>query len=310
MDAVLISVGTELVTGHVVDTNAAWLSEELTRIGAFVIKHVTVADEVDRIQLAVRGALDEAELVMVTGGLGPTPDDLTREAIAKALAQPLEENAEARAQIEAFFQRWQRPMPDSNRVQAGIPRGCTVIPNPRGTAPGIGYHRGGVGFAALSPWKQTRTRKVALAMAVALLALTPGIYALTPMVARKLNVLRRVAHNKPYRDDYDYLFLPWSVVERSAERMSRQAVELAGDRGLIIVEDRMAGFAIHYQAIRAGLDERHIIPNAAPGRIIEAVDASRPVVLVPRNVDAPRTEPPIGRWRRVGDLYVLSPPPE
>jgi nicotinamide-nucleotide amidase len=85
--------------------------------------------------------LDGASLVILTGGLGPTLDDVAREAIAAALGEPLEENSEALAQVRAFFDRWQRPMPESNRRQAMIPRGCEVIPNPRGTAPGIRCNR-------------------------------------------------------------------------------------------------------------------------------------------------------------------------
>lgn len=142
MEAVVISCGTELVTGHCVDTNSAWLSERLTAHGVRVAEHITVGDEIEDIRHAVRRALERAELVIITGGLGPTGDDLTREGIAAAIGQPLEENANAILQIRTFFERWQRDMPESNRIQAMIPKGCSVIPNPRGTAPGIGYENG------------------------------------------------------------------------------------------------------------------------------------------------------------------------
>jgi nicotinamide-nucleotide amidase len=141
MDAVIISCGTELVTGQCVDTNSAWLSAQLTPLGVKVVEHVTVGDDVTHLASAIRRALDGASLVILTGGLGPTLDDVAREAIAAALEKPLEENSEALAQVRAFFDRWQRPMPESNRRQAMIPRGCEVIPNPRGTAPGIRYSR-------------------------------------------------------------------------------------------------------------------------------------------------------------------------
>ncbi len=137
MDAVIISIGTELTTGQNIDTNTAWLSAELTKRGATVVAHQTVGDDVGRIQAVIQQALDQAQLVILTGGLGPTPDDLTREALAQAIDQPLEECAEALAQIRSLFERWQRPMPESNRVQALIPRGCQEVPNERGTAPGI-----------------------------------------------------------------------------------------------------------------------------------------------------------------------------
>jgi nicotinamide-nucleotide amidase len=133
MNAVIVSIGTELVAGQSVDTNAAWLSARLTRLGIRVLEHITVGDDLAAIRGAVTRALDASELVIVTGGLGPTPDDLTREALAAAIGRPLEQNA------GGLFERWQRPMPDSNKVQAMIPAGCDVIPNDRGTAPGIRY---------------------------------------------------------------------------------------------------------------------------------------------------------------------------
>ena len=137
MHAIVISVGTELTTGQCVDTNAVWLSVELSQLGLDVVEHVTVGDDTTRLARAIRRAMDEVGTVVVTGGLGPTMDDITREALASALGERLEEHPEALAQIEAFFARWPRAMPASNRVQALIPRGCDVIPNERGTAPGI-----------------------------------------------------------------------------------------------------------------------------------------------------------------------------
>lgn len=165
---------------------------------------------------------------------------------------------------------------------------------------------GGVGFAMMLRWQRRQTRGVGLMTAVATLALTPILYTLVPAVVRRFDVLSDVQRNKPYRDDYVYIFTPWSVVERSAERMSRQAVELAGDRGLILVEDPMAEFAIRYQAIRAGADDVQIISEVNPETIADAVDQGRPIVLVPARANAPRTVPPAGLWKRVGDLYVLT----
>ncbi|MDO8629090.1 MAG: molybdopterin-binding protein, partial [Phycisphaerales bacterium] len=142
MNAGIISCGEELVTGQCVDTNSAWLSEQLTAHGVRVAEHITVGDEIEDIRDAVRWSLERAELVIITGGLGPTGDDLTREGIAAAIGQPLEESADALLQIRTFFERWRRDMPESNRIQAMIPKGCAVIPNLRGTAPGIAYENG------------------------------------------------------------------------------------------------------------------------------------------------------------------------
>jgi len=142
VDAVIISCGTELTTGQCVDTNSAWLSAQLTPLGVHVVEHVTVADDVDDLVSVIRRAFDKANLILITGELGPTLDDITREAIAAALGVPLEEHSGALTQIRIFFERWQRPMPVSNRRQAMIPHGCEMIPNPRGTAPGIRYVNG------------------------------------------------------------------------------------------------------------------------------------------------------------------------
>lgn len=139
MNATILSCGTEIVTGQCVDTNSAWLSERLTSLGVEVAAHVSVGDDLAPLTAAIRKAHQESDLVIITGGLGPTRDDLAREALAAALNRPLRQNADALAQIESFFRRWQREMPDSNKVQALIPEGSEVIANPRGTAPGIGY---------------------------------------------------------------------------------------------------------------------------------------------------------------------------
>jgi len=149
MQAVIISAGTELITGQTVDTNAAWLSAELARLGVDVAAHVTVGDEIVPLRRAIERAIGEAALIIITGGLGPTLDDVTRDAIALAIGQPLEESGEALAHITQFFAARQREMHPSNIRQAMIPAGCLVIPNPLGTAPGISWHRGETWLAAM-----------------------------------------------------------------------------------------------------------------------------------------------------------------
>ena len=160
----------------------------------------------------------------------------------------------------------------------------------------------GVDDSALSP----RRDRIMVAAAI-LLALTPLLYAFTPALARRFDVLGFVERHKPYRDDYVYLFTPWSVVERSAERMSREAVALAGDDGIIIVEDRLAEFAVRYRAIRDGKTGIEITSEMEPKDLLRIADAGRPIVLVPRSVDEPLTLPLTGSWRRMGDLYILNP---
>ena len=171
---------------------------------------------------------------------------------------------------------------------------------------------GGVGFAAVPRYWSQSARKVTLLAATVFLALTPVTYAIAVAIARETDALGTLARNKPYRDDYVYALIPWSVVERSAEQMSRHAVELAGPGGVIIVEDAMADFAVRYQALRSSDEPPQVIAELTEAAE-RAVAESRTVVLVPMDRDAPRTDPPAGLWHRVGDLYVLRPaahPPE
>ncbi len=137
MKAEILSIGTELVSGQSLDTNSQWLSRELNRFGIAVHFHTTLGDDLDENVSAFRIAFDRAELVLMTGGLGPTQDDLTREALAQVAGVPLVENAESLAAIEAMFARRNRPMAPRNRVQALLPEGADPLPNSVGTAPGI-----------------------------------------------------------------------------------------------------------------------------------------------------------------------------
>lgn len=133
----IISIGTELTLGQTVDTNSAWLSRRLAAVGVRTARHLTVSDERAPIRDALAEAARAADLVLVTGGLGPTDDDLTREALSDAMGQPLELHAPSLAQIRAFFTARGRTMPERNASQAMIPRGAVALANPVGTAPGI-----------------------------------------------------------------------------------------------------------------------------------------------------------------------------
>lgn len=164
---------------------------------------------------------------------------------------------------------------------------------------------GGVGFAVMLKLWPPHGRRIGLTAAVVLVVLTPVLYAVMPTVAREFDVLKSVARDKPYRDDYVYLFTPWSVAERSADMMSREAVTLAGKSGLVLVEDEMAEFAVRYRAIRDGLNDLRITSDINPQLLVEAGGQAGPVVLVPFKAGAPRIEAPGGTWQRIGDLYVL-----
>jgi nicotinamide-nucleotide amidase len=133
----IISVGTELTLGQTVDTNSAWLAARLAAIGIRTLRHVTVPDDDDAIRDALLQAADASDMVLVTGGLGPTDDDLTRPALAEAAGVKLELDEPSLARLRAFFTARNRPMPERNVVQAMVPATGRAILNTCGTAPGL-----------------------------------------------------------------------------------------------------------------------------------------------------------------------------
>jgi nicotinamide-nucleotide amidase len=133
----VLTIGTELLLGYTVDTNAAELGRALAAAGAEITRHTTVADRPEAIRASVAEALDRTGFVITTGGLGPTRDDMTKTVVADLLDKRLVLDERLLASIAARFQRMGRPMPAINRTQAEIPAGATVLPNPRGTAPGL-----------------------------------------------------------------------------------------------------------------------------------------------------------------------------
>jgi nicotinamide-nucleotide amidase len=133
----VVTVGTELLLGHTLDTNAVDLGRALAAAGVEVTRRTTVSDRPAAVRDAVREALARAELVLTTGGLGPTSDDLTKTAVAELLGLRLLLDEEVLRRLEQRFRRLGRPMPAANRGQAEVPEGAVVLPNPRGTAPGL-----------------------------------------------------------------------------------------------------------------------------------------------------------------------------
>lgn len=133
----LVNTGSELMLGRVLNTHQQWLCRELADLGYVVSRQVAVPDTGPGIRAAVGEALGRADLVITTGGLGPTSDDLTRELIAEMLGKQLREDQQVLAHIGGFFQGRGRRMPERTRVQALVPEGALVLPNPHGTAPGL-----------------------------------------------------------------------------------------------------------------------------------------------------------------------------
>lgn len=137
MQAVILSIGDELIMGQTVDTNSAWLSARLADLGIMTVYHKTVPDDTKAIVLALKEACALSEVVVVTGGLGPTEDDLTRHALADLLKRPLVLHPPSLERIRAFFRSLGKEMSVINRIQAMVPRGVEVLDNDWGTAPGL-----------------------------------------------------------------------------------------------------------------------------------------------------------------------------
>ena len=142
MNAIIISIGNELTTGQTVDTNSAYLAAGLAEHGIAANEHWTIADDRGAISAAFRRAAEAADVVLVTGGLGPTQDDLTRQGLADAMGSSLVLDEKCLARIEEFFRRRNRPMNEANRVQAMIPAGAMPLENRLGTAPGLAARLG------------------------------------------------------------------------------------------------------------------------------------------------------------------------
>lgn len=137
MRAEIICVGTELLLGQITNTNARYIARRLNELGIDVLFETTVGDNAARLSEVFRIASERSDLIVVSGGLGPTDDDLTKETLAAVIERPLVMDAEALAALEAWFASRGRTMTANNRKQALIPRGGRAIPNPNGTAPGV-----------------------------------------------------------------------------------------------------------------------------------------------------------------------------
>ena len=137
MKAEIIAVGSELLTPYRLDTNSLFLTDELNKLGIRVIHKAVVGDSPDEMRSSFRHALDRAELIIASGGLGPTDDDRTRETVAELLRRNLRLDEGILRGIQERFRRFGRAMPEINARQAMVPEGATILPNPRGTAPGL-----------------------------------------------------------------------------------------------------------------------------------------------------------------------------
>ncbi|NWF92003.1 MAG: CinA family nicotinamide mononucleotide deamidase-related protein [Syntrophaceae bacterium] len=137
MNAQIIAIGSELLLGQIVDTNSSYIARALADNGIELVQTTSVGDDLQRMNEVIRSAIDQVQVVITTGGLGPTEDDLTREAVAEVTGRPLVFQSHLMEQIEAIFKRRGFRMAENNRRQAYIPEGAIPIENPKGTAPGF-----------------------------------------------------------------------------------------------------------------------------------------------------------------------------
>jgi nicotinamide-nucleotide amidase len=226
----LLSTGDELLTGQVVDTNSPWLMDRLWDAGVMVGRKTLVGDERAILEATLRETTGRADLVVMSGGLGPTEDDLTAECVARVLGVPLEEHAPSVAAIAERFQRMGRVMTPNNLKQARFPRGATIHPNRWGTAPGFSVQLGratltclpgvpveyqGLAEAVVLPWVAGRLGAAPAARVLKLIGLgeSAADQAMRPIMDDPANAGVRFG----YRAHFPEVHLKWTVEPPGAE---------------------------------------------------------------------------------------------
>ncbi len=145
----IITIGDELLIGQVVNTNASWMAKHLNDNGADVRQITSISDAESEIIRALKEAESRVDLILITGGLGPTHDDITKDVLCRYFQTYLVEDSNVLEAVQTFFQRKGLVLTELNRNQAMVPKGCTVIQNPLGTAPGLAFHKNGKLFVAM-----------------------------------------------------------------------------------------------------------------------------------------------------------------
>lgn len=147
--AEVVTIGDEILYGQITDTNTQWMSTELDKIGIKTVRKSSVGDQEDKILQILEEAEGRADIILLTGGLGPTKDDITKKMLCKYFDDELVINEDALASITDFFTKRGRPMTELNRLQAAVPSRCTYLANKTGTAPGMWFERNGKVFVSM-----------------------------------------------------------------------------------------------------------------------------------------------------------------
>jgi competence/damage-inducible protein CinA-like protein len=145
----IITIGDEILYGQILDTNAQWMSKQLDSIGIKVTQRLTIGDVRQEILATLRYSEDRADIVLMTGGLGPTEDDLTKDCLAEYFGVGMQINKKALSEVEAMFKRFKFELTPVNRLQANLPTNCTMISNELGTAPGMWFYEHNTVFASM-----------------------------------------------------------------------------------------------------------------------------------------------------------------
>ena len=236
----LINTGSELLLGRVLNTHQQWIGQQLARAGYELAIQQTIPDTGSSIEVAVSEAIERSELVIVTGGLGPTGDDMTRQRIAEFLKVSLVEHQETRDRIISHFQKRNLPMPESVMVQAQVPEGSTILPNEHGTAPGLAV-RTSKGWLILLPGPPRELRPMYTAY-------------VAPLLVEELPPIRQMTTRT-----FKTMGIGESVVE---ERISRELTELVSK-----------GLGIGYCARMGEVDVRIVAYGSTGPRLIKESEA-------------------------------------
>ena len=282
----VVTIGTELVLGQILDTNAAELARALAAAGAEVVRHTSVADRPETIRTAVQDALARTGFVITTGGLGPTRDDMTKRAVAALFGKSLEMDETVLRSLEERFRRLGRPMPAINRTQAEVPAGATVLPNPRGTAPGLWVEEDGR-VVVMLPGVPSEMRGLLAEEVLPRLALrgtgsvvrsravrTTGI-AESALAERMGEIEQEIAPVTlaylPSTDGVDLRVTAWGLRPDEAERRLTGAIQILHERAgeYVYGEDRTDLAAVVLDALRAR-DARLVVAESCTGGLLGA----------------------------------------
>ena len=193
MEAEIIAVGTELLLGDILNTNAQFLSRELAALGITVHFQTVVGDNPARLESVVRQARGRSDLLVFSGGLGPTEDDLTKQTVARAFGDTLRFDEAELEKIRAFFTAWGRTMPENNKKQAMMPQGCIIFPNNNGTAPGCAIEGTGEQQGKTAPTRVECSADITVA------AYIPESY--VPAARQRMDLYRRIAALRTPEDE-------------------------------------------------------------------------------------------------------------